>query len=316
MGKPYQMKKYENLLPTFKVIKETHFEKDDFVIKLIKYLPIITLCCLGIGILNLKICYYLFNIDILDYVEINEIIFDTFTNLLVCLIFFIVQEAFGILVIFFRYRILKITDKNDTRIKSGISFSLKILHITYFVIIIIITIIFWRYVNLINDDKVKDIHKELYLFGISMYIINLILFTFICYADLIFQTIYFKPLNSKFNVAWKAVYFALIYTVMYSINSVVKIKTLSTYGTYIKIENRKIISTQDHYYIGRTKNYIFFYNVLNDCTEVYQNKDILVLSLNTKGFGETVRQKLSLEKKTLLNLKKRQQVDSLILGDN
>jgi hypothetical protein len=309
------MKKYENLLPTFKVIRESHIEKDDFAIKIIKYLPIITLCCLGIGILNLKICYFLFNIDILAYVEVNEIIFETFTNLLVCLIFFLGQAALAELFTFFRYRLLKITKSTDKRIKSGITFSLKTLHITYFFIVITITGFFWGYINLIDNDKMKVIHKELMFFGISMYVINLILLTFVFYVDLIFKTIYFRSFNAKFNIVLKAVYFALFYTVLNSVNSVAHIKILSTYGTYIKIGNNKIISTQDYYYIGRTKNYVFFYDVLKESTDVYQNKDITVLSLSTKGFSETVKVKLDTGKKKL-DWEKRKLIDSLILKND
>ena len=45
-------------------------------------------------------------------------------------------------------------------------------------------------------------------------------------------------------------------------------------GTSFKIENNIIISDSTNYYIGKTKNYIFYYQEENKSTKVYPIKDI------------------------------------------
>jgi len=50
-------------------------------------------------------------------------------------------------------------------------------------------------------------------------------------------------------------------------------------NTYIIIKGDTIKSTTKVYYIGRSRNYIFFYNVSTKSTEVYPNKDISKVSL-------------------------------------
>jgi hypothetical protein len=54
----------------------------------------------------------------------------------------------------------------------------------------------------------------------------------------------------------------------------------STKNTYIIVKSDTIKSNSNYYYIGKTNNYLFFYNSKKQSTDVYPEKDINKISLH------------------------------------
>ncbi|WP_183556456.1 hypothetical protein [Mucilaginibacter sp. SP1R1] len=279
-------------------------DKKDFGKKFVTYLPILTICALGIGIINLLVYYYPFNLDILIYTDINEILLETFTNLALCVLIFLFIQAFAELMIFIRNRKLRITDKNDARLTLKISYKTANLIIIIFAIIITIALV----VLLVSIRKPKYslIYQELKLVSIGVYFITLLAVSLRVYFSLIYEINYFKPLNLNYTTVLNVVYIMLFYTTFFSLKKSISTKLFSTYGTYIEIGAKRIISNKNYYYIGRTKNFIFFYDAKEDFTDVYQSKDVSLLSVNNNGFFKTIKKlNISQQKRdSLIQLKK------------
>lgn len=231
------MLKYENKLPAYKVLKTTNKERNEekgLAKQIIALLPIITLFLLGLGILNQLIYYYPFHLDILAYTDVNEIIFETSTNFLIWLSFFVINILFTEIGTFFRYRKLKIKTKEESINKSGFIIRIKTANFIFFTIIGILTIMFFIYMHMIENEKYTRIYQELKLTGFAFYFVNLFAIASFVYFKFIFRTNHFRELDPKYNIVFIAIYYAALYTTTFSLNTSMNTKLLSTYGTISK----------------------------------------------------------------------------------
>lgn len=130
-------------------------EKKNLGQKFIAYLPILTLLALGTCILNQIIFYSAFNLDILTYTDVNEIILNTLSSLLKCITVFVISQIItlilGELFIFYRIKKLEITDKNDERLKIKLSF--KTANRLFIIVVGILTIgLMWFLISVHNIE--------------------------------------------------------------------------------------------------------------------------------------------------------------------
>jgi hypothetical protein len=254
----------------------------------ITYLPILTLISLGIGIVKELVYYYFFHLDILNYIDVNEILLGTVTNLIKCILIILATQVFIEIFIFLRIRILKISDYNKSN--SAITLTLKSANIITIIILVIYALIFILFYNKFNTEKIVSVNQEWQFFLETYFTMGLLLIFSVIYFPLIYQTNYSKSINSRYIKIVIAGITILSWTINFSVKEATETKLLSTFGTYIEIGGKKIMSDQNYYYIGRTKSFVFFYDTKEDYTDVYQSKDITLLALNNKGFIKTTNE--------------------------
>jgi hypothetical protein len=224
---------------------------------LINYLPILTIVSLAIGLISQLVYYYPFHLDILNYLDINEVLLSTFTNLLKCLATVLFWQFLADLFLFIRIKMLKINDEKDKRLYIKLTY--KKVHILILSLIAVLTFIFIRYYNIFDNAAFKPIIEEWHMFSWAAYIIG-VLFVTLPYLKHIYETNYFIELSGKYITIGLSSLGILFYTILYSADNANNTSLLSTYGSYIEVGSKKIVSSAHHYYIGRTKNFIFFYD--------------------------------------------------------
>jgi len=259
--------------------------KTDYSNLFITYLPVLTLISLGIGIVKELVYYYFFHLDILNYIDVNEILLATVTNLIKCVLIILSTQIFIEIFIYLRIRILKINDYNKSN--TEITFTLKLANIITTIILVIYALIFILFYNKFTSERIFSVSQEWHFFLATYLATGLLLIFSVIYFPLIYQTNYSKPINSRYIKIVIAGITILSWTINFSLKEVTETKFLATFGTYIEIGGKKIISDQNYYYIGRTKSFVFFYDTKEDYTDVYQSKDITLLALNNKGFIKT-----------------------------
>jgi hypothetical protein len=258
-------------------------KKNDFGQLIISYLPIFTLISLGIGILNQLVYYYPFHLDILTYVDLNEIILSSFTILLKCLVIALVGYISAELMSFFIKKPLKITNKYY----DGIPISLKRANIFMMFFVVVFSLLLVLFYNRYNNTNYGILIKEWHLVLCTLYIIGVLGIASLLYFKYVYETNYSMPFKFKYTNIIMASIVVLYWTIFFSALDAINMSFHSSYGTYIEAGNKRVVSTLNYYYIGRTKNFVFFYDVKNDFTDIYQNKDISLLSINNKDFLET-----------------------------
>jgi hypothetical protein len=251
----------------------------------VSYIPILTFISLGIGIVKQLVYYYFFHLDILNYIDVNEILLGTITNLIKCILIILFFQFLTELFKFLRIIILKI--ENHDKTKHELNLTLKSINIISIVILVICASLFLFFYNKFDSEKIASVNQEWIFFLKTSFMVILLLIFSVIYFPLIYATNYTKSISSKLMSVFVAGIVVLTFTILFSLEDSVDTKLFSTFGTYIEIGNKKIMSDYNYYYIGRTRNFIFFYDVKEDYTDVYQNKDITLLALNNKGFLKT-----------------------------
>jgi hypothetical protein len=283
--------------------------------ELIIYLPILTLISLGVGVLSLLVYYYPFHLDILTYTNINEILLGTAISLIKCIVLFLFTQAVGHVFAYQRVRVLKIVDSNDSRLMVKIN--LKTINIIMILVFTCLTILFILFLRLIEgvDFLGEDVGTDFRTIVIGTYIYSLLSSAFVLYFEPIYRRLYFKSVTFDYiNIVFIGT-FIIIHTIGFSLKDAVNARLLSTYGTYMTIGSKRIVSDENNYYIGRTRDFIFFYNAERNFTEIYQSKDVTLLSLNNKGFTKTKAQvsKILKDKKFILKQKRGTVTDKEII---
>lgn len=191
----------------------------------------------------------------------------------------------------------------------------------FFTFLILVSISNYELYDKFRNAHIKEIQKQWQLLVFSSYFSSVIVVAFALYFKRIYEENYHRSFNSKYITVVTACTCILFLTVAISATDSVDVLTYSTYGTYIEIGAKKIASNENYYYIGRTKNFIFFYNSKNNQTDVFQNKDITKLSINNNSFEENNNNELVELKKDIDSLKqlyksndvvKKHKIDSLL----
>lgn len=224
----------------------------------------LTLCSFVLGITNLTVYYYFFSFNIFDYIELSEIAIHV--------------------------------------IKDGIMILLPIL-------ILVISAIFFNGKTVIpsnvrGNKTPKRIIRYLIIIGILIlaifityeYITSKISLPFFLYFIFSFFTPYIwefpfkirRKLELNFGIKINTFALILLFAIVLCLtggifNSLIRVdfvKEKHGYtGTYILVGRDTIMSTKNYYYVGRTNNYVFFYNEKTKATDVYPEKDVDKISI-------------------------------------
>lgn len=224
------------------------------------------------GVTNLTVHYFYFSFNVFEYIELSEIITHSIRDAvyIFTLLLLIVYSAFFYTVYFSSQKKLWLSN-----FISKISNSNKFKAISrYSEFFIVILLIIWCTL-------------EYFFKSFSMYnsigtgvIVSLLLMTMLMRSSVFLKSSYNYEISKKITVLG----FASIFTIMGSwISSVYNLQqTLlerNQGGSYIIINRDTIKSNMNHYYIGRTKGYVFFYNNNTKTTDVYPDKDISKLQI-------------------------------------
>lgn len=226
----------------------------DYVSIFTKYIPIFSIVSLLFGVTNLTAYYNYYNINILPYLEINEVIFLTLKDFII--ITLIISFSF-----LASYK--KETNNPPPESFKDIYIQSSFLDVlkrnkkerTLFLILLIIILSF----SILK--LVLSIPTSTWLLAITGFITLIILLFF----DIVINRTYYKffrRLPNKHIVIVSLLCLTLFSAAM--ILGYYKSNCLKENGDYLKnsitIEGKEQKSNHGYYYIGKTSKYVFFYN--------------------------------------------------------
>jgi len=234
--------------------------KTDPVALVKTYVPFLSFLALAYGIVNQWVYYYAFNINILEYTDLNELLLSALTSFVLLTLYITVVG------LYYWFSIIKVIKRPQKRNRPMIF----VLFMTYgFTVIPAVYYCFF--------DGLWNNYSEF----------SLVTFTVITVLLMIlakrFEQWYAAIFNTGPNNAILKLVVALIMTINFSICAGIfqigKIKNRPETGIAIVIGNKVISSTKSYFQIGRTSNYTFFYNVKDGQTDIFPNKDISRISI-------------------------------------
>jgi hypothetical protein len=241
------------------VLQEDISNKDhvetDLVALIRAYAPFLSFLALAYGIINQWVYYHGFNINILEFTDLNELLLSALSSFLALTIY---TMLIGLYYWFSTRKIIKHGDPRRTVMQF-------VLFMTYgFTVIPII------YYCLFDD--MWNIYSKLSLAIFSL--ITVILIVLIRKFDQYYTVIFNNSPNSRIlNLAVISL-MVLNFSICTAIFQIGKVKHQPDTGTGIMISKKTIISTKYYFQIGRCNNYTFFYDIKADRTDIFPNKDI------------------------------------------
>lgn len=248
------------------------------------HLPLLSIGLLVISLFRLILFYNVFNINILDYVDLGEVIalsfsalLPTFAMLLVLGVgFYFTQNA----EVFTKYnpaRFIAIQEPKafGERFRLFVADTGKTLALSPLLVLIVSVVLFF-----INKDLS---HRFFHL--------SLFFFVWIYYGLLLLEiarmyklTTGAYPSHSSMSIA-KAVIFTSLITVASAVfNAQMSRDKLDYERVVVGMGNKIIKSSSTYRYVGKTKSYIFFYNKANHSYNAYNLSMVDSLSVNNQSF--------------------------------
>lgn len=224
--------------------------------KLLKFIPLLSTLLIFFGVFHLFVFYSAFNINIFNYLDFSEII----TSFLHQLIF-ILLEVFGAIIfgVFYfpvaKQSAIKYSDLIHT---NNYSFLQRlILNIKRNIIFLLIML--WLNIFLVIA------YFKLHIFSLNFFVICLLTNSYLMLVN-IFST----ELNRFFNshretrMVGKSMIVLIILLLLLYLYTTVEVEQITRRkyhsGIIIQlVDKEKLISDSNSYYIGNTKNYLFFY---------------------------------------------------------
>ena len=238
----------------------------DYHISLTEGLGILSVILLITGFVKFIIYYKFFNIPIIEYIEPTEIITLFADN--------IATAAGAILLLILPYIKILLSLILSNTINSILTvineWSVPILSFLLITEIMILMIIL-----LFKSNKIE-------IFELTSYSVIIPIIITIIPLFIIFVNSYSNISLSNgilIVISLSISFFAMI--LLATINEIVKVKK---YGYYSKIivrfENEIISSTNNFYYVGKTKNFVFFYSSHEQSSTVYSSKNLKSITYN------------------------------------
>lgn len=229
---------------------------------LIKFFPLIFILLTTLGYIHLQSYYYFFDIEILNYLDVSEIVLLFFDKSILLIAGILIVIAISYIL---DDKLSQETDKEKTKVKINTDKHLK--KMGYFLVFIMIVRIT---LNIILGNYIS------FVFTIGFVICLLIFF--------LFEKYLFKILIKKFS----AFFFLSLFTslAMLLLVSLLTISTIIEKGYDIRY-NHKIIkevcftyndktiqTSKELIYIGETKKNIFFFNSKKKETIIFKMENI------------------------------------------
>lgn len=234
--------------------------------KLTKLVPVIGSFLIFCGVLKLILFYRSFNINILYFLELNEVLILFFNDLIGYSLILVIGIAFNLILKESRDQRRekekkKIIDEKKflKRFWLYMKFRFDLLIIIFFILVTGCVFVLFRGGDLFHLN-------ELCIIFVSWF---LILFLFI-EVERNMSVFYKTQITFSIQMTFMLIMFLLTFVISSSFNDVYNIKNRSKYfGTQFKVGNTLITSDHLNYFIGKTKNYLFFYKECSCETIVY-----------------------------------------------
>lgn len=218
------------------------------------------------GYINFYLYYKYFNINITEFIELDEILLLMFTD-----IQFIVFTFFGALFFSLTYskKELKIREERKKELMNHSNSIIKYITLYFtrpYILTIIITIFLW--ITILHYFTNIE-YGYLMFFGYFLILLEPLVEVLIIFFD----NKYFEITNERFNLKVKFIitmivlfFFISGIRFVYKVNNVLDQHKLQISFVY----NGKLIKNDNYTkYIGSTKDNIFFYSLVNSQTQVF-----------------------------------------------
>jgi len=253
-------------------------DKKDYLGKIVSYFPFFAVIALGYGIINQYVYYYFFNINILEYTELNELLLDTLNHLIVIIIPFIVLFSIALYIIIKsvdrEYEKLSVEDKAKRIGESSIK---KKPSKTYWVLgsmsVMFIICLFSLYII----DKRFSLLDNSYNISIML---SCLLFT-LCtdYFPELYKRIFGRKIETSLYLILLSCLLLVGISITKGLYNASETKKNINNKIYVINDKDTIKSSKHYYFIGKTKGYFFFYNDTANTTDAYGIKDIKIFHL-------------------------------------
>lgn len=249
---------------------------NDVISKITSFLPLLTVMVLIFGVINLIIYYGFFGVNILSYLEISEIL----PLILKDFLFTIAGLVIGTFAGYLSPDKKQIEQRNNSIAKAKeTTGSLKRLYYYAKAYPIIFVFIIGLFINAITYFFIKHNKESL----ISLSILQCVFIAAFIIPELIEVKLY-RNRSIQINQTVKNLILVLIVLVGWGIYKGVEKYFAVKYrhkftGTTIIINGVKIISNDKYYFIGRTKSTIFFYNSVNNYTDIMPTTNLTKVSI-------------------------------------
>ena len=260
-------------------IEKTEGGKKDPIAATISYFPLIGGIALGYGIINQSIYFSIFNINILEFTDLTELLLDTLNHLIVIIIPTLLIASITVHVIdrildkrLRRLSTAELIDySNNNPVKKATKSTFYWITLGIFILYVITFTV--EYFVLKKFDTLNILQASVVIF--FMLIIGL----FMDYFPGTYKSLLNKEVDSRLYILIITSIVLLGVSMYKGIHSGIETKRHLTKGFYIITEKDTIKSTDKYYYVGKTKGYIFYYNELTDFTDVYTDKDVKLMHL-------------------------------------
>lgn len=248
-------------------------EKSNFLSDGLKFLPLFSLLLFALSISKQILYYYYFNLDILSFLDLNEVVVEYINSLLVTLLFFICTVGLTFIMV----RSLRKQSKLYRRFTDKIMASNQSLILFFFILLVslLTSIGYVRYYLNLSTYEFDEWVKV----AVTEYLMSLFVIIFLAHIPIFLLEKGYITFNFSHIFTYVFILLLIAFTVVDGRNLSFYKKVNSSYGTSFKIGNNIYKSTPTYYYIGKTKNYVFYFNAINESTTAYQMKDITSLNI-------------------------------------
>lgn len=224
-----------------------------------------SLALLAIGFLKFILYYKAFNIPIVDYIDLSEIITLFADN--------IATASLVILILALPYAKLINAHLASadffTRLEGYLNVLIPILFISGMVLMVTI-IVLWR-------------RPRIHGFELSRFVIVWPIIAFVIPVLVLEIKRIFEPqvATSLIVVLALSINFALL-VILATLNEIKKVKEFGYFqGVIIKFATSEIVSTAEEYFVGKTKSFVFFYSPKSRTSTAYSTADLRSISYSS-----------------------------------
>ena len=232
---------------------------------------------LGYGIINQSVYYSIFNINIFEYTDLTELLLNTLNHLIIIIIpTLLIASTIAYIVdriLVKRLQHLTLAELIDYSSNNPIKKKTKStfywiafgLFILYVITFLLEYFIFKKFLplNILQGAIVMSF--------------MLVLGFYMDYFPGTYKSFFGREVDNRLYVIIFTSIVLLGISTFKGVHNGIETKRNLTKGFYIINDKDTIRSTNNYYYVGKTKGYVFCYNELTRYTDVYSDKDIKLM---------------------------------------
>jgi hypothetical protein len=207
--------------------------------------------------------YHGFHIDIFSYIDVGELILISLSKFVLTIIALFIFFFLSVLHPFQNF-----FDGKD-QLDAGHTSNIKLYSYPFYFALVFAIALF----GLDYNNQLLEIFKKIKWFCVAWVILNLPIYISLCY-------IYIRKEKKQLLTVVLIFFFFYSCNISFLLGYIDKeaIKK-NPLGNSIVFNGRIVKSTRHYYFIGQTKNYVFFHNDICSCTDIYPSQSISKLSL-------------------------------------